>query len=405
MTTREPLCETHDAVIDLEPARRLATRAYVLVKRTYRLGPEGCEALPAEPLDHDLRDETLQPRMPLGSDFWTVKQATDVVLIGSAFAPGGRPVEQMEVRCEVGDQSKRVAVFGPRELEWPANGSPRFGPPEPFVEVPVTCELAYGGIDPRVLPRAAPTNMHEALGLATDHPGIYPRNPFGLGYLVVPERATGMMLPLLEDPDDLLTAERVVVGEPERWFRQPLPWTLDWLHPLMLPRLLLAGGDAHFPAPDEDLAEVQRGYVPAASRESFPGDEPLELHELPAPLPGFYQEASLGMTFPWLGSGCPIKVEGMHPDGRSLTFSLPPEPAVSLEVEGHSEAARANLTTVVIRPGDETVNLVYHASRDLPRPFIPGVHRHIPVSATIEGARLRYQAPEPVRDRVSRTSP
>ena len=38
-------------------------------------------------------------------------------------------------------------------------------------------------------------------------------------------------MPNLEDPDDLLT-ERLLTGDPQLWYRQPLLACCDWLHPI-----------------------------------------------------------------------------------------------------------------------------------------------------------------------------
>ena len=50
-----------------------------------------------------------------------------------------------------------------------------------------------------------------------------------------------------------------MVGQPERWYRQPLPWSFEWTNWLMYPRELFLGFDAWFPCSDpEALPEVKR---------------------------------------------------------------------------------------------------------------------------------------------------
>src|ERR1035437_3273348 len=108
-------------------------------------------------------------------------------------------------------------------------------------------------------------------GVQYDHPGLYPRNPVGKGYLVLPDPIEGVELPNLEDPADLLTPERLVTRQPELWFRQPLPWCFEWTVGLTFPRCLYLGLDAWFPAPDgAPLGEVQRGYIPPNLRRLLP---------------------------------------------------------------------------------------------------------------------------------------
>lgn len=399
--TRRPHSEYYDAVVDLEPVKGALPRyAYVLVKRTFSLEDGQCRPLPVVPLQHDIRDDSLEPRLPLGSDFWVFKEATDVVLLGSAHAPGGRPTEQLEVRCCAGPVVKRIAIFGPRLVHWSASGQPRLGSPEPFTEIPVTVDNAYGGIDMRV-PAPLPRSIPEVFSLATDPPGGYPRNFHGKGYVVLPGPTDPVELPNLEDPDDLLTAERLVVGRPEDWYNQPLPWTLDWLNPLMFPRYVYLGVDARFPAPDDgQLEEVRRGYLKPGIRGTIAPDGAPPLHHAIAAQ--YYQEASLGMAVSGLTPGCPVSVEGMHPGRPCIRFVLPAAPAIEFEFDRQREAAQPRLTSVLMRPAEERVDLVYLArTRGVPRPFIPGVHRHIPLSVSVDqDLPLVYQPPVPARERA-----
>src|SRR5690606_5960313 len=137
-----------------------------------------------------------------------------------------------------------------------------------------------------------------------DHPGLYPRNPIGKGYLVYPDPPiVGLELPNLEDPSDRLTPQRLFALSPERWHRQPLPWALDWTSPLTYPRELYGGLDAWHPCPDlTTLPEVTRGYAPELVKASA------------APAPHFHQEASLGMVAHVPLGGAPVSIVGMHPE-------------------------------------------------------------------------------------------
>lgn len=399
--TRSPFADDYDAVVGLGPwpAGESHGSAWVLVKRTFRIVEGSCELGPAEPLLHDIRDEQLDPRLPVGSDFWTQKRATDVVVLGSAFAPGGRPREAMDVRCVVGERDKRLRVFGTRHIEWTAAGRPFLGPPEPFTEVAVTKENAYGGFDARV-PVGETESWVEVVQLLTDHPGMYPRNPFGKGYFVVNDRFDGIELPNLEDPDDLLTDERLIVVNPRMWPYQPLPWTLDWHHPLMFPRYVYLGADARSPAPDDELKEVARGFLERGCRAAIRQAIDRRDAESEAWLP-YYQEASLGMVFDSLEAGCPIAIEGMHPERRRIAFELPAAPTIELAVEGQRESVGPHPTQVVIEPAADKLSVVYFArTSSLPRAFVPGIHKHIPVAAYIDGGdAVRYEPPATLRER------
>ncbi len=106
--------------------------------------------------------------------------------------------------------------------------------------------------------------MVDAAAAEADHPGVYPRNPWGKGYVVRPGPWDDVWVPNLEEPSDLLSADRLVVGDPTLWYRQPLPWYLGPVPVLTFPRYthLVADTDAWFPGPqDESMPEVRRGYL------------------------------------------------------------------------------------------------------------------------------------------------
>jgi hypothetical protein len=398
---RTPARDTFDAVIDLLPARGPARQAVALVKLTYTIDGGRLRPAAPEPLKHDIRDPTLVPRLPVGTDFFWTKLATDFVVQGSAFAPGGRPTPSMEVSAKIGAIEKRIRVFGRREISWDGAGKPRFFRAEPFEQVELTFLNAYGGLDPRV-PVDPPGDLGEALRLRGDHPGLYPRNPFGKGYLVLPGPREGAEMPNLEDPSDLLTEERLLVGDPRRWHAQPLPWCHHFVHAMMFPRFLFApmSPDAWFPAPEDvSLAEVRRGFLMRGYR--------TMLAEHAKTQPGhlrFFQEGSHGFVLAEPPFGETMRFEGMHPEERSIRVALPERPpTITFEIEGQRREARPRLHTIVARPAEKKVTLVYGADAPLTRPFLPGVHRYIPVAVTIDGAPpLAYEAPVPIKEQLRR---
>jgi len=397
--TRKPLREKYDACVRLDPTPHgLPEFAFGLVKYTYSVDAAGCVLAEPEPLLHDIWGaEPLEPRWPVGSDFWFSKAETDVVIRGSAYNPGGAPIEAARVSVSVGQRTKQMAVFGHREVSWKKDGTPLFSSPEPVESVPLLYQLAYGGLDARVpVPEEElPTYMDLVrAGLVYDHPGLYPRNPVGKGYIVYPGPVEGLELPNLEDPSDLLTAERLITGAPERWYQQPLPWCFEWAVGSTFPRCLCLGTEPWFPAPGGlELPEVARGFSPSGV---------LELAEAAPYIPGYLQEASLGMTFPQGLAGQPVRIEGMHPEHREIVFILPPPPRLAFEIEGSREAVEPRLTNLVIYPRERRFTVTYAArTAGLPRAFVPGVHRQIPIALLVdEEPPIRYDAPETVMDRL-----
>jgi hypothetical protein len=78
-------------------------------------------------------------------------------------------------------------------------------------------DRAYGGVDEVSDPSI---------------PFHYPRNDRGRGVALrnVRERIEGLALPNLEDPEDRITPERLVIGDPDRWNAKACcrPTTRHW---------------------------------------------------------------------------------------------------------------------------------------------------------------------------------
>jgi hypothetical protein len=84
-----------------------------------------------------------------GFDFAIDKPKTDVVVVGSARAPRGMTVTQIDVRLRVsGLIDKTIRVTGDRVWER-VSGSARYraSSPKPFEKIPLVYERAYGGFD------------------------------------------------------------------------------------------------------------------------------------------------------------------------------------------------------------------------------------------------------------------
>jgi len=142
----------------------------IAVKATYQVPANGQEPVLAEEQDKlVLADEfTGEPgrSAPLReTDYSPLKLNCDVVLNGSAYAPSGRTATAVEVSLRVGTMRKSFSVFGDRRWQdfiLPASG------PEPFTQMPISYDRAYGGAD---------CNEDEPDKVAT-----YVENPVGTGY-------------------------------------------------------------------------------------------------------------------------------------------------------------------------------------------------------------------------------
>jgi hypothetical protein len=121
---------------------------YVVVKATFTLAREG-PAIAEEQQKLVLADaywgEPGQSSLKYASEAHLLKPGTDVVLVGEAWAPQGRPVPSSLVSVKVGALRKVVQVFGDRR--WKGGiGSPSPSQPEPFLRMPLVYERAYGGV-------------------------------------------------------------------------------------------------------------------------------------------------------------------------------------------------------------------------------------------------------------------
>ncbi|MCB9681136.1 MAG: DUF2169 domain-containing protein [Alphaproteobacteria bacterium] len=390
--SRSPHAPHLDAVVDLDRNGRCA---WVVVKQSWRLVPGGLVPTDVVPLVGAPGDDPRPPLAP-GSDLVLGRRRTDVVVQGSAWAAGGHPTHVRDVSLTVGAARKVVRVWGRREVVFTGAG-PRPGRPEPFTEVPLTWARAYGGVDARVA-APAPETVADVMRAEADHPGVYPRNPFGAGYLVDPSPVDGVVMPQLEDPARPLGSHNLVVGDPAAWWRQPLPVGFEAVSPMAWSRMAWLGGlPWHVPPDDAVLDEVRMGWLPPAWR------------RLPSwtrrgsPPAAWFQEAPGGQVFPWLAPGTPIGVEGMHPEQAVQAFALPAPPPVAIVVEGDVAAVQPRPTLVVVAPGAGRVSVTWLAVRtSMPRVFLKGVHGRIPLEARIGGApAVRFEAPVPVRARVA----
>ena len=125
---------------------------------------------------------TVSPLLNTASlDPWRPKQQGEVLLWGQASSPGKVPVTSMQVNMRVGTHiNKKLTVHGDRYWKHHLL-STHVGEPEPFTQMPLTWQRAFGGVDE-------------------------PSNPVGMGFDAVPriERGERVQLPNIEYATDPL---------------------------------------------------------------------------------------------------------------------------------------------------------------------------------------------------------
>lgn len=268
--------------------------------------------------------------------FAFVKPATDVVLIGHAYAPVPGTTE-MQVGIRIGRVQKLVSVFGKRVL-YRCSGKIAVSPPGPVDRIPLVYERAFGGWDRR-------------------HPNpsehrFEPRNPVGLGFR---HRTLGgddeLELPNLEDP-----------VHPFRTYGDaPPPAGFGFLGPHWPPRVAFAGT-----------------YDAAWDRER----KPLLPRDFDR---RFFNAASPGLVAPaYLQGDEPVVVIGASPEGR-VAFQLPEvrPPMCQVERRGRSPIPLTTaLDTVIVDMAERVLLLMWRTHV----PLRHGPHDVVAVKVRVDAA-------------------
>jgi hypothetical protein len=287
---------------------------YTVVKGTFTLGEQVALADEQVPVavEQQFYGEPTSSSIRVPSDVSLMKPGTDVLLLGSAYAPGGRPTTQMDVALVVGPLRKRVRVFGDRE--WRSGGAGySMTTPEPFQRMPLVWERAYGGTD------RSETEVREEL-----------RNPVGAGFRAPDgeKPLEKLRLPNLEDPAELISS----------WKQAPPPACFAPIAAHWQPRRSYAG------TYDERWLQQRAPYLPT----DFD--------------PRFFQLAPPGLIAPgYLKGGEPVEVHGATRTGM-LRFRLPiARLTITYVLDGAPQMRPAVLDTVIIEPDAARLQLVWRA--------------------------------------------
>jgi hypothetical protein len=291
-------------------------RLTIVAKWTFRLGATGLGSDP-EPLPVLLADELDgdDPRRPprLESDCAPMKPRADVVLVGRAHAPAGRPVDRLVAGFRVGTLRRRLLVVGERRWRTRTLGRPSIEGPEPFTTMDLGWERAYGG--------ATASRVSDT-------------NPVGRGLVFAKDAIDGTPLPNLEDPRHAITC----------WTDRPAPMGVGFVGRGWAPRRALAGVSHafHNGAPAEQQVD---GYLR--------GDEEVELVHLG-------RQPHVRFRLP-----------GLRPQLTVARWSLPPlawlaaHAGMDAEPPLREDTVTPALDTLVLLPEEGRLYLVYRAVCDL----------------------------------------
>lgn len=302
------------------------TLLVVVVQATYAGTPEAALVLAEEQPPVELRGTyngepgassyRLEPQMA------PYKLATDVVLLGHAYAPR-YGVPHVDVRFLLGPVRKTVRVFGDRKW-YHRMGFEAASEPQPFEKIPLIYDRAFGGWD------RTPENPEKHT--------CESRNPLGMGYhhKSYCRFVEGEPLPNLEDPRQLLTG----------YSKAPPPAGFGFLGPDWMPRVEYAG------TYDETWMQTRMPLLPKDfDRRFFNAVPPDQM----APL-GALQGTEQGL------------VVGAVPEGQ-WTFTLPGEPPPRCTVHfkrAEPQTPAANLDTVIVDTDARQVSLLWRAHLRVP---------------------------------------
>ncbi|WP_164017815.1 DUF2169 family type VI secretion system accessory protein [Pyxidicoccus trucidator] len=303
----------------LFPDEKGVETLYAVVKATFslhgdtlRVAEEQAPILAAD--EHWGAPETSS--LKYASEAHLRKPGTDVVLVGAAHAPGGKPVSTCLVSVAVGPLKKVLQVFG--ERVWTGGLlSPGPSRPEPFVKMPLIYERAFGGL--HVVDAKAGRVLGE------------PRNPVGRGFRgkSAASEMLGQPLPNVEDPGALIGS----ISD------TPAPMGVGFVAPGWEPRRSFAG------TYDEAWQRRRAPFLPVDFK------------------PEFFRAASAGLGTPsFLRGGEPVHLVNVSPRGVHR-FALPRCGLdVRLTIAGRSSPLEMRLETVLLEPSESRVCLLWRGA-------------------------------------------
>jgi len=309
--------------LGMEPSG--AERLVVAVKGTFTLPPRGEQPQLAEeqvPLT-DADKFTGEPGLSAVTaecDWAPHKPRCDILLNGSAYAPGGKAAQRVQVGIKLGAWQKLFTVVGDRN--WRGGPVPRAGAPEPFEVMPISYDNAFGGVD----------NFHPDPG---QHRTYLP-NPVGRGYhrLLEPYLVDNTPMPNTEESNAPVTT-------PNGDYR---PMSFGAIGRNFASRYPLAG------TYDQNWQDNVFPFLPADFN------------------PAYFQAAPEDQQVDKIVGGEPVILLNLTPDGRrDFPLSAVEMPVVFFRRKGGRDEMKAAIDTVIIEPDAQRFSLVWRASLPLKR--------------------------------------
>ena len=202
-------------------------------------------------------------------DLYPWRARTDFVVQGIARSEKECTQLKIVLSCE-GKRKKfgrTILATGDRRVE-KTGGRLELTSPEPFTEMPVRYDKAYGGTDEKAESKYAAPGEIDFFKLVCGEEEdseqseySYPRNPAGKGYLIDMEGVDGLHWPNLEFPDERLRLDRLAMPL-DHWGERIYPACFDWFPQAWFPRVAFFGGflptyDGQSPKKEVDMGLME----------------------------------------------------------------------------------------------------------------------------------------------------
>jgi hypothetical protein len=303
----------------------------LVVKGTFDIPLDGSEpVLSAEQAPLIFADEyygdAAKTSIKQAYDFSLAKPMCDVVVLGSAHAPGGKPVRDLVVGLQIANAIRKVIrVVGDRVWERTVGGQFVASDTQLLETMPLIYERAFGGTD-----------------TSHDNPkrhGAHRENLVGTGFHLNadPAQVLGKKLPNLEDPNRHIGA----------WGETTPTTCFSFISPAWLPRASYAG------TYDEKWREERFPLLPDDFNDMY------------------FQAAPADQIVAGLQGGEQVTLVNLSPQPR-LSFPVPRirMPAVFMYTGRPDENYELKLDTLIIEPDKLKLHLVWRiAVRCIGKPY------------------------------------
>lgn len=249
-------------------------------------------------------------------DLIPFKPTTDVLVVGTARPPGGRPHTQWDAALRFQGRQKRLRLYGPRTFRHSLLSGWSLSPPAPTSGVELRYENAFGG-----------TSAEDKEELAEGE--FYPDNPFGCGFIgrSRPDTSRDYPAPQIEAWNGVVT---------------------------QLGKHVAVGGLGPIPGFFPDRARHMGSWAPGTAESASLG-VPLDMDM------HYWQCAPQDqLASEYLRHGDFVELEGLSTEAMKIAIPRVVATTLARYSDGHHKAQVMNLDTVLVDLDTRRLELRYH---------------------------------------------